>query len=29
VCEDFNDVAAASLIETWIDETERRAWFLF
>lgn len=28
VCEKHNDVATASLIETWIDETERRAWFL-
>ena len=28
VCEKYNDVAAASLIETWIDETERRTWFL-
>jgi starvation-inducible DNA-binding protein len=28
VCEEHNDVATASLIETWIDETERRAWFL-
>jgi len=24
-----NDVATASLIENWIDETERRAWFLY
>lgn len=24
-----NDVATTSLIETWIDEAERRAWFLF
>ena len=23
-----HDVATASLIENWIDETERRAWFL-
>jgi starvation-inducible DNA-binding protein len=23
-----NDVATANLIETWIDETERRTWFL-
>jgi starvation-inducible DNA-binding protein len=23
------DIASASLIETWIDETERRTWFLF
>ena len=28
VCEEYNDVATASLIEVWIDETERRAWFL-
>lgn len=29
VCDEHNDVASASLIENWIDETERRAWFLF
>jgi starvation-inducible DNA-binding protein len=29
VCDDHNDVATASLLEVWIDETERRAWFLF
>jgi starvation-inducible DNA-binding protein len=29
VCDEANDVATASLIETWIDETERRGWFLF
>lgn len=29
VCDDHNDVATASLIENWIDETERRTWFLF
>ncbi|MBB3175079.1 starvation-inducible DNA-binding protein [Endobacter medicaginis] len=29
VCDEYNDVATASLIENWIDETERRAWFLF
>lgn len=29
VCDEFNDVASASLIENWIDETERRTWFLF
>jgi starvation-inducible DNA-binding protein len=29
VCEEANDVASASLIEVWIDETERRVWFLF
>ena len=28
VCEKHNDVATASLIENWIDETERRTWFL-
>ena len=28
-CEDQGDVATASLIENWIDETERRGWFLF
>jgi len=28
VCEKHNDVATASLIEVWIDETERRTWFL-
>src|ERR1700689_664613 len=28
VCEKYNDVATASLIEVWIDETERRTWFL-
>ena len=28
VCERHNDVASASLIEVWIDETERRTWFL-
>jgi starvation-inducible DNA-binding protein len=29
VCDEFNDVATASLIENWIDEAERRVWFLF
>jgi len=29
VCSDHNDVASTSLIEQWIDETERRLWFLF
>jgi len=27
-CERHNDVATASLIEVWIDQTERRTWFL-
>lgn len=29
VCETHNDVASTSLIEVWIDEAERRSWFLF
>jgi len=29
VADEHNDVATASLIEVWIDETERRHWFLF
>jgi starvation-inducible DNA-binding protein len=29
LCDEQNDVASASLLETWIDETERRTWFLF
>jgi starvation-inducible DNA-binding protein len=28
VCDRYNDVATASLIEVWIDESERRTWFL-
>jgi starvation-inducible DNA-binding protein len=28
ICERHNDVATASLIETWIGEAERRTWFL-
>jgi starvation-inducible DNA-binding protein len=28
VCDRHRDVATASLIENWIDESERRAWFL-
>jgi len=28
ICERHNDVATASLIEVWIDQTERRTWFL-
>jgi starvation-inducible DNA-binding protein len=27
-CEKYNDVATASMIEVWIDQTERRTWFL-
>jgi starvation-inducible DNA-binding protein len=29
VCDEHQDIASASLIEVWIDETERRSWFLF
>jgi starvation-inducible DNA-binding protein len=29
LCDEHRDIASASLIETWIDETERRTWFLF
>jgi starvation-inducible DNA-binding protein len=29
LCDEHEDVATASLLETWIDETERRTWFLF
>jgi starvation-inducible DNA-binding protein len=27
-CEKHNDIASASLIENWVDEAERRSWFL-
>jgi starvation-inducible DNA-binding protein len=29
VCDEYHDVATASLLEVWIDETERRTWFLY
>jgi starvation-inducible DNA-binding protein len=29
VCDEHEDVASASLLENWIDEAERRVWFLF
>jgi starvation-inducible DNA-binding protein len=29
VADDHEDVATASLIENWIDQTEKRTWFLF
>jgi starvation-inducible DNA-binding protein len=29
VCDEHNDVASASLLENFIDETERRVWFLY
>jgi len=28
ICEKYNDVATASMIEVWIDQTEHRTWFL-
>ena len=28
LCDEHGDVATASLLENWIDETERRVWFL-
>jgi len=29
ICNDYNDVATASVLEVFIDETERRTWFLY
>ncbi len=29
LCDEHGDVATASLIEVWIDEAERRVWFLY
>jgi starvation-inducible DNA-binding protein len=29
VCDEHGDIATASLLENWIDEAERRTWFLF
>jgi starvation-inducible DNA-binding protein len=29
VCDEHGDVATASLLENWIDEAERRVWFLY
>ena len=29
LCDEHDDVASASLLENWIDEAERRTWFLF
>ena len=29
VCDEAGDVASASLLENWIDEAQRRAWFLY
>ncbi|CAM4078118.1 Dps family protein [Kerstersia similis] len=29
VTDEYNDIASSSLLENWIDEAERRTWFLF
>ncbi len=29
VCDEVGDIASASMIEVWVDEAERRTWFLF
>ena len=29
LCDEHGDVASASLLENWIDEAERRVWFLY
>jgi starvation-inducible DNA-binding protein len=29
LCDDVSDIATASLLEVWIDETEKRVWYLF
>jgi starvation-inducible DNA-binding protein len=29
LCDDASDVATASVLENWIDETQRRSWFLY
>jgi starvation-inducible DNA-binding protein len=29
LCDEYGDVASASLLEVWIDEAEQRIWFLF
>jgi starvation-inducible DNA-binding protein len=29
LCDDTGDVATASLLENWIDQAQRRIWFLF
>ena len=29
LCDEHDDIASASLLENWIDEAERRTWFLF
>ena len=29
LCDEHRDIASASLLEVWVDETEQRTWFLF
>jgi starvation-inducible DNA-binding protein len=29
LCDEYGDVSTASLLEVWIDEAERRVWFLY
>jgi starvation-inducible DNA-binding protein len=29
LCDEASDVATASVLENWIDETQRRSWFLY
>jgi starvation-inducible DNA-binding protein len=29
LCDEAGDIATASLLETWIDASQRRSWFLF
>ena len=29
LCDEYGDVATASLLENWIDDAERRVWFLY
>ena len=29
LCDDAGDVATTSVLENWIDETQRRSWFLY
>ncbi len=29
LCDDASDVATASVLQNWIDETQRRSWFLY
>jgi starvation-inducible DNA-binding protein len=29
LCDEYGDLASASLLENWIDEAERRTWFLY